>query len=596
MNLIETLNSSPSIVAVFKSLALSSPDAIVYRQTVLNGGQSNASSDRSWVSRSYSEVLKRIEKIASFLQEKGVNPGDRVAIIANSRNEWLEADLAILWCGGVSVSVYPSLPYREVGYILYDSGAKHVFVENEEQLAKLSTIANEEIPIPGTEDRQPTSAKITFECIIGFEAISSGPTHYTFSGILEAAEGSTSLPEVHLERGSLAALVYTSGTTGPQKGVMQTHGNHLANVRQVVEGKIYEPGAPLMLFLPLSHSFAKLMGYLSFLTGGGLIFPAVTSTTTSKPDPESWLRDLRISGAVIVPIVPRVLEKIKSGVELKAAKRGLSAWLLRQAIRKDAPAWLSPIIRLVRASLKEALFGKKFQYCVSGGAKLPVSINQFFETVGLRVFEGYGLTETCVATHCNRPGHHKIGTVGQPLTRDVEVAIAEDGEVLFRGPNISQGYLNRPTATKASWDPHGWFHTGDLGSVDIEGYLSITGRKKEIIVTAGGKKVAPERIENLLKRSPIFSQVVLLGDGKPYCVALIVLNRQALNDERSAEQQVQTFIDQTNMELASFETIKRFALIDAEFTQENGLLTPTLKIKRHLVSQKYADLIESLYK
>ena len=532
----------------------------------------------------------------------------------------MEADLAILCCGAVSVAVYPSLAAHEIGYILHDSGCSAVFIENFEQLQKLRQLAGEEIEIPATEERPQSHARVAIGRMVAFDPVEAAADVMAMTEILSGDELFPPAAVPITDRNSLASLVYTSGTTGPPKGVMQTHGNHLSNVRQAMVSGLVSSGNTIMVFLPLAHSFARLMGYIGFLTDCALKFPAIPDRRSSKMHPDSVTRDIREGSANILPIVPRILEKMQEGVIARGRQRSAAGRVVgatvsaAQAVYKAADIEdLSFFQRLIyqlsgpiRRLIKLKLFGPNFLYAVSGGAKLNPEIARFFDALGIIVLEGYGLTETCVATNANRLAQRKIGTVGPRLDQDIEVRIAEDSEILFRGPNVSVGYFNRPAATRASWDADGWFHTGDLGSLDADDFLKIEGRKKELIVTSYGKKIAPEPIENQLKMSPLISQAVMVGDGRAYCCVLIVPDRlhlrehpagQAANLESDPAVRAlfEAEIVRVNAELASFEQIKRFVVLDQDFTIENGLLTPTFKVRRREVSKRFAAEIEALY-
>jgi long-chain acyl-CoA synthetase len=336
------------------------------------------------------------------------------------------------------------------------------------------------------------------------------------------------------------------------------------------------------------------------------------------------VRDIGEANATIVPVVPRILEKMKSGIEERARSSGLSAFIVRLVLTgmrarvaelRGEPRVSRLGLALYRGTAKirrgivEKLFGVNLVNAISGGAKLADGVNYFFEALGAPVLQGYGLTETCVATNVNRVASNRIGTVGPVLAPDIELRIADDGEILFRGPNIALGYLNRTKATLDAWDLEGWFHTGDVGALSADGYLSITGRKKELIVTAGGKKIAPESVEMKLKASAVFSQVVLAGEAKPYCIAIVTLNPAVVQErlgERvdtsrplSAQDAVRALVDaeivRINSQLASFETVKRALVVDEDFTIDNGFLTPTLKVKRMAVIKRFQDQIDRLY-
>jgi long-chain acyl-CoA synthetase len=330
---------------------------------------------------------------------------------------------------------------------------------------------------------------------------------------------------------------------------------------------------------------------------------------------------MQTGGAEFVPSVPRLFEKMKTQILHLAAGKGMAQRALRLCIWSSTEHYRNPHgcgllatiaykgTDAVRRSLSKKLFGPKFVHAISGGAKLPTDVFEFFAALDIQILEGYGLTETCVATHVNRPGHARSGTVGTAF-RGIETKIEADGEICLRGPNVTHGYYKKPEDTAAAWDGDGWFHTGDLGAIDADGYLSITGRKKDLIITAGGKKVAPQKIEGLLQSNPLISHAVLVGEGKPYCAALVSLHGPIVGNLAKAKgasigmlddpplwliEEVQSHIDVCNKGLASFERVKKFAILPNEPSIENGLLTPTLKIKRAQVRIVYQDLIESLY-
>lgn len=615
------LDNYKNIPTAFFNRAEATPERVVYSQAELS-----AVGPRVWRETRYETVRERVLKLTTFFQSNGVSRGDKVAIIANTRPEWLEADIAILSAGGVVVSVYQSLLAHDIGYILFDSGAEVVVAENQEQVDKILKLLAEPCTIPATEDRPAQEVRLKIRLILAMEPVASNPVVVGWNGVMAKETALKERPEVvaSIERNDLATLVYTSGTTGPPKGVMQTHGNHLSNIRQVFQGELYREDDYLFLFLPLAHSFAKLIGYIGFLTPAKLKFAAVTDRTSSRADPTSISRDIREGSADVVAVVPRLLEKMEEGVMNKTLN-GLMGRLLGRVIQRSLEVYRARQARkpvslgaqifveatdFLRTKVRHALFGPNFRYAISGGAKLPVETAEFFGALGMEILEGYGLTETCVATNVNRSGRAKIGSVGPVLAKDIEIKIETDGEICYRGPNITQGYYNRPTATKASWDSQGWFHTGDLGSLDHEGFLSIVGRKKELIVTAGGKKIPPEGIEQKLKASRYISQAVLMGEGKPYCVALVVLNLPEvrahfqllgaplggeLHTDTRVHALVWSDIVKINDSLASFESIKKIFIIPEEMTVENGLLTPTFKVKRKSVANRYLAEYEALY-
>jgi long-chain acyl-CoA synthetase len=614
-----------NLADAFWRRAAADPAGALYRYAVASSAQAT----RVWRDETYSTAAVKIARLAHHLATLGVSEGTPVAIISNSRPEWMLADMAIQTLGGITVSIYQSLPAPEAGFIVYDSGASIVFVENEEQAQKIAWLQSNRCPVPQRESTPASEERITIKKVISFEVVTSLPDITTVRTITEDSSlGQTPPPTPSsITRESVASYVYTSGTTGPPKGVIQTHGNHLANVAQAAESGVFAVGGSMFLYLPLAHSFARLVYYVGFLTSTSLILPAVTDHQSSKLDLSSIARDIKEGSATVLPSVPRLFEKMVSGVKTLAAGPGLKGKILRLCMRNaqkmqaahekqtSVHFWDQIVFRGlagIRAKIRKQLFGPNFHHGISGGAKLDPEVNRFFNALEILICEGYGLTETCVATHVNLPTHYKIGSVG-PAFRDIEVQIADsDGEISVRGPNVAKGYLNRPQATHEAWSDDGWFHTGDVGRVDEDGFLYITDRKKELVITAGGKKIAPTSIEGMYKRNSFISHAFLVGDGKPYCVMLVTLNDAELRTLLAAKgipvaqgmklsqvSEVQSMVEEAtnriNQELASYATIKRFAVLDEDFTVENGLLTPTMKMKRRLIVEKYRVTIDSLY-
>lgn len=616
-----------SIARAFFAYADAHPAEVVYSQAVPCDPTQRAKSKRVWQATSYADSAARVRAIASYLLSLGVTKGQSVAIFSGTRPEWCEIDLAILSCAAITSSLYPSLLANDAGYILFDSACQVVFAENQEQVDKLLGLISTPCPIPATENRPARQAQIQIRRIIAIEAVNQHPLVTPLSEVLRTPIDSAALEAALAitRSGDTAALVYTSGTTGPPKGVVQSHQNHLANVRQASESGAFTEDGELFLFLPLAHSFARLISYLGFLTPARLKFPMVQSTTSSHFDPASMLQDLRSANAQILPAVPRIFEKIMDGLQTRAHSLGLSAKILRLTLyaaravyaahsQGTHPTIFQQIVFSatsgIRAKLRKKLFGDNFHHAISGGAKLPIAVNEFFEGLGIKIYEGYGLTETCVATNVNRPNRSRIGTVGPLLADDIEILLTAEGEICYRGPNITRSYFNRPEASAESWDAQGWFHTGDLGSLDDQGFLTITGRKKELIVTAGGKKIPPQKLEDALRASPYISQAVVYGDERPYCVALLCLDPAALqgwsarhkctlsaslHTDPQVLDLIKREVDQVNTSLASFETIKKFALLPHDLSVDNGFLTPTLKVKRKAVIAAFRQQIEDLY-
>jgi len=601
------------------------PDTVIYRYALA----SSASSARVWREETYRDAGVKVARLAHYLKGRGVGAGTTVAILSSTRTEWMLADMAAQTLGAIVVSVYQSLTAAEAGFIIYDSKASFVFIENEEQARKIDWLKTNPCPIPEREDIPASNERLNFSTIIAFENISTLSGIDVVRDIVENRSLPCSPPATpaEIDRSSVASYVYTSGTTGPPKGVIQTHGNHLTNVEQAAISGVFAGDGSLFLYLPLAHSFARLIYYIGYLTSSSLVLPAVIDHHSSKLDLASIARDIREGSATVVPSVPRLFEKMASAIKTRAAGTGLSSKILRiclknsqkQQANQSAGRPLGIIDSIIftaldgiRRKVSAQLFGPNFKHGVSGGARLDPEVNKFFDALGITICEGYGLTETCVATHVNLPEKRRIGSVG-PAFKWVETFISpDDNEIWLRGPNITQGYLNRPKATAEAWTGDGWFKTGDVGRLDDDGFLYITDRKKELVITAGGKKIPPTELEGVFKRYPFVSHAFLYGDGKPYCVMLFTINDLELRAQLQAEgitvcqedtlsthpavlKRFEQAVSEVNESLASYETIKRFIILDEDFSIESGLLTPTLKMKRKLIVQRYSQAIDSLY-
>jgi long-chain acyl-CoA synthetase len=620
----DNVAAAKTIADAFWLRAASTPEAPLYRWATA----SSAEATRVWHMETYASTKPKIARIAHYLKSIGVGVGTTVAIMSQTRPEWMLVDIAVQTLGGITVSMYQSLPAHEAGYLLFDSKAQIIFVENEEQAQKVAHLSKHPCAIPEHEGVAACEVQLAVSHVISFERVEALAA-VMVSSIVNDASLPTEPPSIpaELSRSCVASYVYTSGTTGPPKGVVQTHGNHLTNVEQVSHAGVFLLNGSLFLYLPLAHSFARLAYYVGFLTSAHLVLPAITDHHTSKVDLASVARDIREAGASVLPSVPRLFEKMAAAIQSRAVGTSLQQKILSFCLRnaqktyerrtKGQPLGLLEQIAYrglapIRAKIKAQLFGATFCHGISGGAKLDPGVNSFFDALGILICEGYGLTETCVATHVNLPNNRKIGSVG-PALEKVEVRLSsEDGEIMMRGPNITQGYLHRPKATSDSWDTDGWFHTGDVGRMDEQGFLYITDRKKELVVTAGGKKIPPQSIEGLFKRHPFISQALYYGDGKPHCVMLFTLNevelRTMLKHEGFALQPetklstlqavrslVEKAVQDANAKLASYETIKNFEILSEDFTIDNGLLTPTMKMKRKAIVARYQGTLESLY-
>ncbi len=575
--------------------------------------------DGTWRQVTWEEVATAVRETAAGLVELGITPGQKVAILASTRPEWMEADLAVYACAGVSVPIYQSNLPHECGYILANSESRVCFVENAKQLEKIRTAQREGFELDGTR------CAVEMERMILMDGDPDADDVVTLREVrargraaLERLEETLAARMAGLGRDDLATIVYTSGTTGPPKGVMQTHGNHLASLEAVGAIDLAREGEIDFLFLPLAHSFARMLEYYGLWVG---------TTTAFASSIDALAQEIAEVQPHVIPSVPRIFEKIYARImstreSSGAVKQALFDWAvgvgrersLAEQERRPVPllVWAQAAVAdaLVFSRIRQVL-GGRVRLMVSGGAPLAREIMEFFHAAGILILEGYGLTETTPTLTVNRPDHFKFGTVG-PAIDGVTLKIAEDGEILAKGPNIAQGYYHRPEATAESWDRDGWFHTGDIGEIDADGFLRITDRKKDLIKTSGGKYVAPQNIENLLKTQPHISQAVVIGDNRKYCVALVTVDLDEV--ERFAQTQrlevkdrgtlvqhpkivelIEAEVQTVNQQLASYESIKYFRILDRDFAQETGELTPSLKVKRKVVTERFRALIDEIY-
>ncbi len=571
--------------------------------------------DGTWQTLTWRQAGDIVQEIALGLLALGRQKGDAVALLSASRVEWAHADMAILSAGCVTVPIYPTYPPDLIAYVVNDSQARTLIVEDGAQLAK------------ALEARPKMDALQQIVVISGYEATQPPEMVYTWDTLRRLGrDRRQALQSTLAERlattrpDDVATIVYTSGTTGPPKGVVQTHGNHVAALTASGQTTPVEEGWIHLLFLPLAHSFARLESFLG---------PWEGLTTAFAENLDKVADNLREVRPHFICSVPRVFEKvyakILAGVEAGSPlKKRIFHWALDvgskvsrlQQQKKPIPRGLAFQHRLAHKlvfSKLHAALGGRLQWAVSGGAPLSREIAEFFHAAGILILEGYGLTETCPVLTFNRPDHFKFGSVGQALP-GLELKIAGDGEILARGPNIAtRGYYKQPDATREVFEPNGWFHTGDIGHVDDDGFLYITDRKKDLIVTAGGMNLAPQNIENMLKGDPFVSQAMVYGDRRPYPVAIVTVNAEEL--QKFAREQgvlttdpatlvkhpkvierVSRIVEEKNTHLQSYAKIKKFAVIPGDFTQEGGELTPTLKVKRKVVTEKYLTVIESLYR
>ena len=563
----------------------------------------------TWHPTSWQALSDRVRHIAQGLLTLEVQVGECIAILSDSRAEWVQCDLGILATGAITVPIYPSSTDDQTAYILQNSASVIVFADTRVQIEKLQRI---QAQVPSLRHIIAMCEEPPADTIRSLDdLIAAGVAAPAQSSALDARiEALTPEDE--------ATYVYTSGTTGPPKGVVQTHGNHLFMVESI--GSIVEAdeGDINLLFLPLAHSFARLEAFLGLYLG---LTTAFAENIDALPSNMQEVRPMFMFS------VPRVYEKIyarvlASGTSGSALKRAIFRWSVNVGRRVSAlqqqqqpiPAGLGLQYklahRLVFHKLHQAV-GGRLRFFVSGGAPLAQEIAEFFHAAGMLILEGYGLTETCPALTANRLDHYKFGTVGQALP-GVELRIAPDGEILGRGPNIAKEYHGRPEDTAAVFGEDGWFATGDIGELDAEGFLRITDRKKDLLVTAGGKNIAPQNIENLLKTDPYISQVMVYGDRRPFLTAVITLDPDAIVayaqdlglsdvslEDLATHPLIHKLLEErialANQQLASYETIKKFIIGRTDFSEENGELTPTLKIKRQVVTRKYQDQLDQLY-
>ena len=558
----------------------------------------------------HTEVRDRVRRMALGLLEIGLKRGDRVAILSENRPEWAFADWACLTASLADVTVYPSLPPEQIAHILKDSGAAAMFVSSDTQAAKVAKIRGE---VPSLKH------------VITFASTKPDGVDLTLTELdargasVDSAERAAQWRTDALAVGpdDLATLIYTSGTTGLPKGVMLTHDNLYSNVCACRDVIPFDGKDVALSFLPLCHVFERTGDYLFWATGTSIAYAESMDTVPLN------LQEVRPTFCMSVPrlyekMYARVLENALAG---SIVKKQIFYWARRVAeqwadvkLSGRTPAGLLAVKysiaqKLVFSKLLSRT-GGRMRYFVSGGGPLAPEINKFFYAAGLTILEGYGLTETSPVIAVNSPMNFRIGTVGK-IIEGVEVSIATDGEILARGPNIMKGYYNSPDATKESIDSDGWFHTGDIGTIQ-DGYLSITDRKKDIIVTAGGKNVAPQPIENKVKTNKYVSQAVMLGDKRKFVVMLIVPNfdqlekwagrkniiwtdRAQLLTMPTIHQKIEKEVQKELAGLASFETPKKIALLEHDFSLERGELTPTMKVKRRVIDKDYKEMIDKLY-
>ena len=556
-----------------------------------------------WVSRSFSEVVETVRPLALGLADLGVEKGDKVSILGNTRPEWTYFDFAALSIGAVVVPIYQTNSPEECQYVLENSDAKVVIVEDDEQLEKIREV----------RDQLPKLEQVVRMTGSSDDAISLDDLAARGAG--DAADWESRWSAV--TPGDICTFIYTSGTTGPPKGCVITHGNYRSMLDMVNQNSVIEGEDLTYLYLPLAHSFALLIQLGSFDLGATLAY--------WERDPLKILPNLAELKPTYFPSVPRIFEKIytaaTSGMEKEGGlKKAIFDWSIRVGGRmRDAErAGRAPGFLLRKQyefadkrvlSKIRGLFGGRLRLAVSGAAPINPDILRFFDSAGVLVLEGWGMTETSTAATISTAEDFKIGTIGKPFP-GCQIRIADDGEILVKGPNVFQGYYKNEEATRETI-VDGWLHTGDIGSIDEDGFIKITGRKKDIIITAGGKNITPANLENEIKQHPLVSQCVVVGDRQPYLVALVTLDPEEvvayakehglpedveqLSSNPEIRKSIEDHVDSINEKFARVEQIKKIAILPRDLSQETGELTPTLKVKRAVVAQKHAPEIEKLY-
>lgn len=555
-----------------------------------------------WVDVTCAQFRDDVVSVARGLVAAGIQPGDRVGLMSRTRYEWTLLDYAILAVGAITVPIYETSSAEQIAWILSDSGAVACFVESTAHALTLASL----------RDQLPRLREVW--------QIDVGDIDVLRERGASVAAAEIDARRRHAKADDIATIIYTSGTTGRPKGCVLTHRNLLTDVANAVAvlPNLFHPGAATLLFLPLAHAFARLVQIGAVQARAKL---------RHAPDTKNLAAELKEFQPTFLLSVPRVFEKVYNAARQRAESEGKGRIFARaervaiaysQALETPSGPRLGLRLqhklfdKLVYGKLRAAL-GGRCHTAISGGAPLGARLAHFFRGIGVTVYEGYGLTETSPAVTVNLQNAIRVGTVGRPLP-GVTIRIADDGEILIKGDVVFREYWNNPTATREAIDEQGWFHSGDLGALDADGYLTITGRKKEIIVTAGGKNVAPAILEDRIRAHPLVSQVVVVGDARPFVAALVTVDEEAfprwlaqvglpptstvaeLRDDPRLRAEIQAAIDEANRAVSQAEAVRAFRILPRDFSEATGELTPSLKVKRNVVQEIYADEIAALYR
>jgi long-chain acyl-CoA synthetase len=568
--------------------------------------------DKRYRGISYGEYRRDVELFSLGLASMGIGKDDKIAIIAENRPEWVIADMGTIILGAVDVPVYPTLTPKQIEYIFNDAEVKMAIVSNTFQLNKVLKIRSS-VPTLKRIVIMTEKGPIEESGVVGFSKV------YAMGREFETVNATFFRECLARPKPSdLLTIIYTSGTTGNPKGVMLTHSNLVSNIIAAAESIPFGSDDLFLSFLPLCHSFERMAGYYTAFSCGATVAYAESIETVRD--------NLLEVHPTIVTTVPRLFERIYGRImkqvdAMPAMRRKIFQWAVsvgKEFVTAEKTGLVSPSLEMQHKLAAKLVFSKlqaatggRIRFFVSGGAALPQYLGEFFEAIGITIIEGYGLTETSPVLSANRLDDYRFGTVGKPIP-GVELKIALDGEILAKGPNIMKGYYKNPEATDEMIDKDGWLHTGDIGRFDAEGHLMITDRKKHLFVSSGGKNIAPQNIESHFLNSKFIDQFVLIGDGRQYCTALVVPEFEILKEfafgagisfttdhelvaHERIKQLFQKEIDHLQKDLPNYERVRRFELLPVQLTVENGEITPTLKVKRKVVEQKFSELIERMY-